>query len=563
MLTATVATTVLLPWTFDSALGLTPSPDRPGAGPAQLTRLIQRPLPDLPAGVTVREVAQAEPFSMVALTGADLTGTSARVRAKQADGSWGPWYKTGHKTGHQTGHQTGHKTRDETGDETGDATGDATRNGTDPVFVGATTAVQIAVTRPVAAPQPAPSAKPPAAGPAVRPDLGYVPATAEQPFAQNVSAVLISPPRAPVDVAWTPPAAITGPGQPPAIVPRSHWGGPASNRCRDTADGIPVRAAVVHHTAGSNNYTPQESAGIVRAIYAYHTQMLGWCDIGYNALVDKYGQVFEGRAGGLTKPVEGAHAGGFNRDTWGVSMIGDFEDSPPPPIQVSTVGRLLGWRLGLDRVDPLGATQLSSAGGSYTHFVRGTTVALPVVIGHRDVDDTDCPGAAGYATLNQIRDIAGRFNELPGPQELIRSLEGGAIHARWQQLGGPDSALGAPTSPEAAADGFARYATFDHGAMYWSLQTGAQPVTGAIYDAWASLGYERGALGLPTSAEIQEPEWVGQNFQHGTLNFDRASGAVTRVVDGVAEELPAAASDGPPLQLERFSPVVVSSEPAV
>jgi hypothetical protein len=60
---------------------------------------------------------------------------------------------------------------------------------------------------------------------------------------------------------------------------------------------------------------------------------------------------------------------------------------------------------------------------------------------------------------------------------------------------------------------------------------------------------------LPTSGEIQEPEWIKQNFQHGTLNFDRQSGTVTRVIDGVAEQLPPLSPDGPPVQLERFSPV--------
>ncbi len=70
-------------------------------------------------------------------------------------------------------------------------------------------------------------------------------------------------------------------------------------------------------------------------------------------------------------------------------------------------------------------------------------------------------------------------------------------------------------------------------------ESGAEPVTGAIYEAWGSLGFERGALGLPTSGEIQEPQWIVQNFQHGTLNFDREKGTVTRVIDGVPLELAA------------------------
>ena len=136
------------------------------------------------------------------------------------------------------------------------------------------------------------------------------------------------------------------------------WGADESLRCGTPQYDNGIRAAVVHHTAGSNDYSPLESAGIVKAIYTYHSKTLGWCDIAYNALVDKYGQVFEGSAGGLTKPVEGIHTGGFNRNTWGVAMIGNFDDVAPTPIQIRTVGRLLGWRLGMDNVDPKGTVAL-------------------------------------------------------------------------------------------------------------------------------------------------------------------------------------------------------------
>ena len=120
-----------------------------------------------------------------------------------------------------------------------------------------------------------------------------------------------------------------------------------------------VRAGIVHHTAGSNDYAPEDSAAIVRSIYAYHTRTLGWCDIAYNALVDKYGQVFEGSAGGLTKPVEAFHTGGFNRDTWGVAMIGNFDDVAPTPLQFRAVGRLLHWRQGMDHIDSKRTVELA------------------------------------------------------------------------------------------------------------------------------------------------------------------------------------------------------------
>ncbi|BBY33504.1 cold-shock protein [Mycolicibacter minnesotensis] len=556
-LTATVATVLILPWAMNSGSALKTA-DESGTPPsAAATKLNQQLLPDLEPGVTVREITQDEPFTMVALTGADLSGTSARIRARGADGSWGPWYSTAHETKQET-----------PGPRAADAPA-AGPDGTEPVFVGRTTAVQIAVTRtdpnplrstakakgPATAKGPA-KAQPAPKRPAPGPDLGYVPATATQPLAQGVSAVLITPPKAPVDAQWTPPKAVLGPGQPPNIIPRSHWGAGAYGRCGKPVESGPVHAAVVHHTAGSNDYSPEDSAEIIRAIYAYHTRTLGWCDIGYNALVDKFGQVFEGRAGGLARGIMGSHAGGFNRNTWGVSMIGTFDDAPPPPIQLETVGRLLGWRLGLDRTDPRGMAELTSGGGSFTNFPRGASLTLPSIIGHRDLDATECPGDQGYVALNEIREIAARFNDPPGPEDLARVMEGGAIHTRWLELGGMEGMLGAPTSPEAIGEGSTKYATFEHGAIYWSPETGAQPITGAIYEAWASLGYERGVLGLPTSAELAEPEWVGQNFQHGTLNYNRATATIIRVVDGNAEELPPPPPEGPPVQLERFSRVI-------
>ncbi|TFV55103.1 cold-shock protein [Mycobacterium sp. PS03-16] len=520
--TAVAATMLLLPWAIN---GLPGDDDTAPSAPV----LTEKSLDGLGGGETIREIHQDTPFSMVALTADDLTGTTARVRAKKDDGSWGPWYDAEPLEGVSEG--------------------SGSVSGTDPVFVGRTTTVQIAVTRPAgAAPTPAAPARETADGP----DLGYVPATVEQPFAQNVNAVLISPPQAPVDAAPVP-NAVLAPGVPPRIITRAQWGADESMRCGAPRYDHAVRAGIVHHTAGNNDYAPQDSAGMVRSIYEYHTRTLGWCDLGYNALVDKYGQVFEGRAGGVDRPVEGSHTGGFNTDTWGVAMMGNFDVVPPTPIQLRTTGRLLGWRLGLDRVNPLGTVVLTSAGGSFTHFPRGATPTLPTIFTHRDVGITECPGNAAYAAMNEMRAIAARFNDPPGPEDLAESLRGGAIFDRWAKMGGPTSALGAPTSPETnGADG-ARYVRFQKGAMYWSPASGAAPVTGAIYQAWGALGFERGALGLPTSGEIHEPLWIKQNFQHGTLNFDRQKGTVTRVIDGVPVDLPKPSSDAPPVQLERFS----------
>ena len=496
--------------------------------------LAAQSLTGLAGGESVREISQATPFSMVALTSDDLTGTSAKIRAKRSDGSWSPW----------------HDADTLRSDATDGAPNTSAVHGTDAVFVGNTTTVQISVTRPANAPITVDAPK------MADGKLGYRPASSEHPLGSNLSAILISPPQSPTDNQWTPPTGVLAPGQPPQVITREQWGAGQTN-CGPPVYDDAVKAGIVHHTAESNDYSPADSAAIVRAIFAYHTQTLGWCDIAYNELVDKYGQVFEGRAGGIDRNVEGSHTGGFNRDTWAVAMMGDFETVRPTDIQLTTAGRLLGWRLELAHVNPKSTVALTSAGGRYTHFARGTTPTLPTIFAHRDVGDTECPGNAAYAAMDEIRDIAARFNKPPGPEDIEESMRGGAILAKWKEMGAVASPLGQLTSPEAATADDGRYATFEHGAIYWSTHTEAQPVTGAIYDAWASLGYERGLLGMPTSAEIPEPLWIVQNFQHGTLNFNRETGTVTRVVDGVAQEIPPPPAEGPPVQLERFSPITV------
>jgi uncharacterized protein with LGFP repeats len=529
MLLAAIAATVVVTWLAD------PTRESSHASPpARDTQLSEQPLVGLGGGVTVRELTQPTPFSLVALTG-DLTGTSTRVRARRPEGSWGPWYQTEYETG---------------APDKGSAGVAPGPRSTDPVFVGTTTAVQIAITRPIDAAVTQAPTGPPAAAPDKH-GLGYRPATKEEPLGQSITAILISPPEAPAGSHWTPPSRVIQPGQAPSIIGRAEWGADESLRCGTPQYDNGVRAAVVHHTAGSNDYSPQESAGIVKAIYTYHSKTLGWCDIAYNALVDKYGQVFEGSAGGLTKPVEGFHTGGFNRDTWGVAMLGNFDDVPPTPLQLRAVGRLLGWRLGMDSVDPKGSVSLESTGSHFTTFPAGALAKLPTIFTHRDVGNTDCPGNAAYALMDEIRDIASHFND--PPEELIKALQGGAIYEHWQAIGGMNSVLGAPTSPEASGLGATRYATFAKGAMYWAPEIGAQPVTGAIYDAWASLSYERGPLGLPTSAELQAPLRITQNFQHGTLNFERLTGNITQVLDGITTSLSTQDPSGPNIPAEHFS----------
>ena len=95
----------------------------------------------------------------------------------------------------------------------------------------------------------------------------------------------------------------------------------------------------------ANEYAPEESAGIVLAIARYHRNSNGWNDIGYQFLVDKYGQVFEGRAGGIDKAVVGAQAQGWNSTSTGISCLGDFTAIAQTPEGLDALARLIGWKL--------------------------------------------------------------------------------------------------------------------------------------------------------------------------------------------------------------------------
>jgi uncharacterized protein with LGFP repeats len=203
----------------------------------------------------------------------------------------------------------------------------------------------------------------------------------------------------------------------PRIYTRAEWGADESIRGWDPEYVSTIKAATVHHTADSNNYSAADVPAILRSIYTYHTITRGWGDIGYNVIVDKFGRMFEGRYGGLTSTVVGAHAGGFNSYTFGVSMLGDYEAAPVPQATVDAVSEVIAWKFSLYGVDPQGSTVLTSGGGGTAKYAAGTRVTLPTVFGHRDVGSTACPGQYGYARLGEIRSkVVGRLSAAKNPR---------------------------------------------------------------------------------------------------------------------------------------------------
>jgi N-acetylmuramoyl-L-alanine amidase/FlgD Ig-like domain len=186
----------------------------------------------------------------------------------------------------------------------------------------------------------------------------------------------------------------------PTILTRAQWGADESLRRAPPLYAPAVHMVFVHHTDTTNDYTAAQVPAILRSIYAYHVQANGWNDIGYNYLVDRFGQIWEGRYGGITENVVGAQTLGFNTGTVGIAYIGNGQTTELTPAARAALVSLISWRLDLAHVDPRSTTQLVSGGNP--KYVAGRTVTFNVVSGHRDGTLTDCPGNAIYAELPGI-----------------------------------------------------------------------------------------------------------------------------------------------------------------
>jgi hypothetical protein len=186
----------------------------------------------------------------------------------------------------------------------------------------------------------------------------------------------------------------------PRVVLRSEWQADESIVRANPTYADTLRMAHVHHTAGTNTYTRAQAPAVVRAIELYHVKGNGWNDIGYNALVDRFGTVYEGRAGGLDRNVVGAHARGFNTGSFGIALMGDFRTVAPPAAAVDALVQTLAWRLDIAHVDPLATFNGISAGNE--RFGVGIPVFLRTLSGHRDTGLTTCPGERLYALIPSI-----------------------------------------------------------------------------------------------------------------------------------------------------------------
>ena len=428
----------------------------------------------------VKELRHDREFSMFALTWREAPEVTAFFRAERPDGSWSEWFAA----------------------DAQNAPGEQGNGllGTEPVYVGRTTAVQVSTFGLNVF------------GESLEDLVDVVKRAGAGDFAgladllgpvalHDVQGVFIDGGVTPEGIE---PVAddsdVTGM---PRVITRAGWGADESIRSQNPTYDEKLVAATVHHTAGANNYSQAEAAGIVRGIYKYHTAVLGWGDIGYNALVDKYGNIYEGRYGGLTKNVQGAHAGGFNKGTFGISMMGDYSTAHPTPAMINSVGAMIGWRMRIAGLDPSGKATLTSQGYKTAKYGAGQQATLPSIFAHRDVGDTTCPGAAGYAQMDRIRSIAAQKSSGLGDGLIVNEGPDGATDIRADLPGAiadgdlgsiidgldiPPEAIAAIPGLQAMAQGEQQVDTFSGGRSILAASLGLAGAPGLGNDAESVLG---------------------------------------------------------------------------
>ena len=343
---------------------------------------------------------------------------------------------------------------------------------------------------------------------------------------------------------------LAAPGAPP-IVPRAEWGANEAIRRGAPTYASEIKLAIVHHTAGRNDYSRPEAPAIVRGIQLFHVKSNGWNDIGYNFLVDRFGTIYEGRFGGIDRNVVGAHALGFNTGSVGIALLGTYGTTKPSAAAQDAIARLIAWRLDLAHVDPTSTLTFTSGGSE--KYAAELPVQLRAVSGHRDTGSTECPGNMLYARLGAIASSA---REIGGLKifEPKAGITGSSIRirARLSQSHPWDVTIATAAGVEVAhgsGSGTAVDSTWDSGgapagSYRWTISAGsARPATGIL-----RAGGGTAALAIESAAAT--PDAITPNGDRqadaATLTYsisssanvtveltDLLGGVVTTVVDRV------------------------------
>jgi SpoIID/LytB domain protein len=421
-------------------------------------------------------------FRMVGVTwtSGPTTGVSVEVRTRTS-GAWSPWTTLDLEV----------------------QDGEGGQPGTEPLWVGDADGVAARVTSKTGTPQGVRIATiDPGADESSAAGADAAAGTDATPAAYRTSAATATTVAAAADgsPAYTPQ---------PTIITRAQWGASNGTPCDTPNAGDRTRGVIVHHTAGSNSYTKAQSASIVRATQAYHVKSRKWCDLGYNFLVDKYGQIFEGRRGGMDRSVRAAHSGNAAVNTYamGVSMMGNYDVVKPTAALKDSMVKLIGWRMG---------TNYLKAKGTYS--LGGKT--LNMIAGHRDVLQTACPGRYGYAWLSESGGLRDRV------QAYLASYSS-TVRSRYTALGA--TAAGAIFIGEAQTSTGSRLRAknLDIYAKGANGTGRAFTVSGATRTEYDRIGNRTSVLGYPTGDATSVAGGTRQTFDGGYITTVASTGRAT------------------------------------
>jgi len=354
-----------------------------GLAPLQGPSTVSADLSDDPVAPAIATAPMnTDEFGLVGVTADAPLDPSTRVLVRvREDGDWGAWYPL---------RVTEH------GPDPDSPEAMTARYGTDPLLVDAADGVQVRID--------APEGEEP-----VNPQVMLLDNPVTEADAQLADTQVSVDEQAAGSGALARAGTITAPA--PAVITRDQWGADETLRVDAPRYSPTIKAAFVHHTTSKSEYTPEEAAQQVRNLYGWYIKGLRYSDMAYNFLVDRYGRLYEGRAGGMDQAVVGAHTAGFNNETFAISAIGNFEKVNPPPEQMtamtSSIASLLAWKLAINHRDPNGTQILVSDSGSGTSkYAPGTQATALVVGGHKDIGATKCPGQFLEAQLPNVRALA-------------------------------------------------------------------------------------------------------------------------------------------------------------
>lgn len=199
------------------------------------------------------------------------------------------------------------------------------------------------------------------------------------------------------------------------VTSRAGWGAYQPDRiCGNVV--APYRMSI-HHTA-----VPSSDGNLyatMRGMQNYHMNNNGFCDIGYHFVVAQSGEILQGRSR-ANRP--GAHVGNQNAGNVGISLIGNYQSTDPPQVQVESVVDIVRW----------------------VHETFNVPLNRTAVKGHREWpgQSTSCPGNQAWEKIEEILEQAGAEDVVPPPGEygvdleiLVHDLENFYVQGSSEEVG--------------------------------------------------------------------------------------------------------------------------------